>query len=649
MRSLSRFIVVGALAWAVTAPPAFARAEGGLVDSIGSFFETFQRFRDAVGERTEEFIPRGPASLREIPVIDFAGLVTTTRQVEETFAIAPEGTVQVQNEFGEIRIETWDDPSVGLSVAILVGAQNQADAVAVANEITPLVEQTDDRISVRTHYPDPGVYGTVPAEVNYIVRVPRGVHVMTTNTFGDTIVTGVTGTLVIDSRFGHVDLADIGGTVQARAQGDYPLVATRLRRGGEFELHATRAEFSEIAGNLSVNATLGDISLLGFASQAAVTVRNSSGPIRVAVPDGLVPNLNATVQFGQFQSSLPIEQTSRQDLIHARYRSVDSGVSLDLYNAFGNIILQGPADDRAGVTTAPGDSKEVQAFVERLVPLVDIEPAAIVVEGIRGNIVVEPFVPAEEGEPAKLRVYAEKLVRLRPEQAPASALDALDISIQHEDGRFVVRSRALRDMAEVGSSYFRVDLRVQCPLGVALEVTGESGPITIQQHVGPLTIEQGDGPVRVTGVRGPISITSLRGDVDIIESSGPLTVSARNGNVFTRSVTDRQTISTTNGRTIVDAPGGEVVVRNGGDDVKIIALDGIGGNYDVQVDNGSLSVLRPDSASADYIVNAENGIVRSVVPLTGSLEGNVSKFRGIQNEGEFTVRLEARNGDVIID
>jgi len=618
-----------------------ARADSGLVDSIGSIFDTFQRFRDAVGERTEEIIPRGPTALREIPVIDFAGLMTTSRQVEELFPIGADAIIQIHNEFGEIRIETWDEAAVGLSVDILVGAQTEADAITVANGITPMVEQGDNRLAIRTLYPDTRPFGTVPTEVNYVLRVPHSANVISANTFGDTIVTGVGGSLTVDSRFGHVDLANIGGFAQVRAQGDYPLAATGLRRGGEFELHGTRAEFSEVAGSLTISAALSDISLLSFASQAEVTVRNSSGPVRLLMPDGLMPNLNATALFGSIQTNLSLEQTTRQDLTHARHRSADSGVSLDVFTAFGDILVQGPTDSVERAPSAPGDTKEHQAFVERIVPIAN--NAEIQVDGIRGAIYIEPV------EGATLRVQAEQLVRIRQDQPPLPALEALDVTIEEEDGRLIVRSQTLRDMAEVGCSYYRVDLRVQVPQDVDLRVSGENGPITVQRHAGPLSIEQGDGPVRVAGALGAVNISSNRGDVDVIDSTGPLTVSARNGNVFTRGIEGAQTVSCSNGRSIIDAPGGAVVVRNSGDDAKVIALEGIHGDYDIQVENGSVSVLRPEVASADYVVKAENGIVRSVVPLTGSIEGMLSQFRGIQNEGNFTVRLEAKNGNVIID
>ena len=618
-----------------------ARADGGLVDSIGSIFDTFQRFRDAVGERTEDIIPRGPGALREIPVIDFAGLMTTSRRIEEIFPIGPDATVQIQNEFGEIRIEPWEEAAVGVTVDILVGAQTEADAIEVANEISPMIEQGDNHLGIRTLYPDTRPYGTVPTEVNYVIRVPRTANIVTANTFGDTIVTGVTGSVTVDSRFGHVDLADLGGFVQVRAQGDYPLAATGLRRGGEFELHGTRAEFGDISGPLTVNATLGDIALLGFGSQSEVIVRNSSGPVRVAMPEGGLPNINATALFGAIQTNLPIEQTRRQEMTHARNRATDSGVSLDIFTTFGEIILQGPAGGLERAPSAPGDTKEHQAFVERIVPIAD--NPEIVVEGIRGAITIEPV------DGSTLRVQAEQLVRLRQDAPPLPALEALVVGIEEEDGLLIVRSAATRDMSEVGCSYYRVDLRVQVPREAELRITGENGPITVQDHDGPLSVMQAEGPVRITGARGAVNVSSDRGDVDIIDSAGPITVSARGGNVFTRAIQGDQTISCTNGRSIIDAPAAGVVVRNVGDDAKIIALDGIRGNYDIQVENGSVSILRPETASADYIVNAEDGVVRSVVPLTGSIEGNISKFRGIQNEGEFTVRLEAKNGDVIID
>ena len=100
---------------------------------------------------------------------------------------------------------------------------------------------------------------------------------------------------------------------------------------------------------------------------------------------------------------------------------------------------------------------------------------------------------------------------------------------------------------------------------------------------------------------------------------------------------------------MVDAPHGPVFVRNRGGDVRIIALDGIGGAYDLAVQDGNLSIVLPSELNASFNVTATSGEIHSAVLLTGSVRGELRQFTGLFGEGAHNVTLSAGNGNIIID
>ena len=95
----------------------------------------------------------------------------------------------------------------------------------------------------------------------FTIKVPASISVRCKNSFGDTSLAGIGGDVMLDSRFGAVDLRDIGGPVSVRAWGEFDLRAQGLRQGGTFNLQGSLAAFSNCAGPVRVNSFFGSVSV----------------------------------------------------------------------------------------------------------------------------------------------------------------------------------------------------------------------------------------------------------------------------------------------------------------------------------------------------------------------------------------------------
>jgi hypothetical protein len=104
------------------------------------------------------------------------------------------------------------------------------------------------------------------------------------------------------------------------------------------------------------------------------------------------------------------------------------------------------------------------------------------------------------------------------------------------------------------------------------------------------------------------------------------------------------------GQTFLDSPLGEVYVRATSGDVRILALENIGGDFDVRVEQGNVGIVFPKDKVADIELSAvtENGLINTTVPLTGTIAGAQREFHGRFLNGTRRIRLEARNGNVVI-
>lgn len=159
-------------------------------------------------------------------------------------------------------------------------------------------------------------------------------------------------------------------------------------------------------------------------------------------------------------------------------------------------------------------------------------------------------------------------------------LDDVDLTLERRGERIVVRAVY---PTSLGSSYARLDLTVQVPSDLALDVQDSSGSIVVRD-VGALTLKDSSGSIQVEGAGGPVSIddssgsvtlTGVRGDVLIEDGSGSITVKNVEGSVVVEE--------DSSGSIQVHRVTGDVLVRR--DSSGSISVSDVGGDFKVARDS----------------------------------------------------------------
>jgi len=74
-----------------------------------------------------------------------------------------------------------------------------------------------------------------------------------------------------------------------------------------------------------------------------------------------------------------------------------------------------------------------------------------------------------------------------------------------------------------GNSYVWMDLRVEVPDHLALEIKDSSGDMFLK-NIAAVEIKDSSGDIEIVAARGPISISDSSGDIDVDEAEGDLTI-----------------------------------------------------------------------------------------------------------------------------
>ena len=150
---------------------------------------------------------------------------TFTEEFHQTYALTPDGRVELENINGSVHISTWEQN------AVKVDAVKYADSKERLDEAHIEVDSGKEYVSIRTKYPDHdhtfnwGSHDN-PAGVEYTLTVPRGARLDEIKLINGSLdVTGVKGEVrasCINGRLeahnlaGRADLSTINGHLDAR-------------------------------------------------------------------------------------------------------------------------------------------------------------------------------------------------------------------------------------------------------------------------------------------------------------------------------------------------------------------------------------------------------------------------------------------------
>lgn len=619
--------------------PGVGVAEGGVRDKLQSVFDGVARGINYVGQKAERFIGT------EFGIgADGEAEFTETRPFNERYPVDAAPVVSISNEFGEIRVQTWEDRVVEVTAEIIAGADTAEVAAEVAEGIEVNVNHRQDLIEVRTLLPEAGRSDPHRSiTVNYRVTIPVGATVITDNYFGDTRVTGVRGLVAVESQYGQVDLSNLSGAVKVRAHGEFPLRATALSQGGDFDLHGAAAEFRQIGGALQVSAFRGSVLVTEVPDQARIVVDADSGPVKLVLPPGSEPDLTATVLHGNVDAAVPLTRTAQGNKVVARWPNAESARQAMLTTVFGDITVayEGQSAKR------PDAARERGRSVSDALPSWSgtPEPGAILaVEAAVGDIQVSPS-PDEQ-----IHVDATRIVRVPSTAMASAALNALELRTQIEPARITVTTVVTGNMEELKCDAFRVDLQIQCPPTTTLEIRATNGLTSIEGIGGAVTASQAAGNLQARGVSGPLNLTAQNGGVTVVDATGTVEVAASYGGAHLTNVRGAINARTTEGRLVIDGPGADVHARASGGDIRVLTLEGVNGGFDIRAEQGDVSLyLSPEADVTLSAATKGGGVVHSNIPLDGSINLDTREFHGRLKDGLHRVRLEAEGGDIYID
>jgi DUF4097 and DUF4098 domain-containing protein YvlB len=234
-----------------------------------------------------------------------------SEELHQTYALTPDGRIELDNINGPVHILSWDRNEVKLDAVKYADSKERLDEAQID------VDVTKDRISIRTRYPDHDNTWTRgshdnPASVEYTLMVPRTVNLDEIKLIN-----------------GSLDIKGVSGEVRASCI------------NGRLEAHdlAGRARLSTINGRLEA----------GFGELAGSVLELSSvnGSVELTIPSDSKAELEATTVSGGIENDFGLHVNHHRFVGHdLRGELGAGGTRIKLANVNGRIEIHHAEDGR---------------------------------------------------------------------------------------------------------------------------------------------------------------------------------------------------------------------------------------------------------------------------------------------------------------
>ncbi len=236
-----------------------------------------------------------------------------SRTETKYFNIAADGKISVENVNGSIKVESWGGNQVSLEITKTVRADGSDEAKEYFSRLRVEIRSGSDFLEVKTRYPHEwgmGFFdwlfhgGSHYQNVEYVLKVPKTVHVDLESTNGALKVEGVTASVEVHTTNGRIDLENVGGIVEGSTTNGG--IVARLEKGDSFQ---------------------------------GLKLSTTNGGITVYCPGDINADVEASTTNGGIHSDFPITVEGDFGGRHLEGKINDGGSDLHLHTTNGGISI----------------------------------------------------------------------------------------------------------------------------------------------------------------------------------------------------------------------------------------------------------------------------------------------------------------------
>lgn len=278
-----------------------------------------------------------------------------TKSYSKSYSLSGSDKVSLSNQFGEMKLMTWDKNEVKVDVTIIGKSDEEDRAQKILDHISIEDNKSGNTASFKTKFADDKKvwnkdnkekHYNEGMEINYQVYLPAGNALKAENQFGKMIVPDFRGEAELESKFGSLNAGKISNAKIVSVEFGKADIASIS--GGKLVIKFSSGSVGKLGGDVTSNLEFSQVKLNVDNDLKNLDIHNSYSTVYLDVSKNLSASYDITTSHGNFsnKSSFTINKEGGDEKGYGprfthRYSgtSGNGGAKLKVKSSFGEIII----------------------------------------------------------------------------------------------------------------------------------------------------------------------------------------------------------------------------------------------------------------------------------------------------------------------
>lgn len=236
----------------------------------------------------------------------------------KSYAVSSSDKVSINNQFGEVKIITWNKSEAQVDVTITVKGSSDERAQTILDRINIEDGKSSDGVWFKTNMKNQNWKGNdnrkgehnQSMEINYEVHMPAANPLDLDNQFGKSFVPDMTGPVEITQKFGDLVAGNLANVKELHVE--FGSAVIESIKDCKVVIKFSKAEIKKMSGNIKATFEYCDKMKLSLNNTVTdLNINNQFSKIELSVADGFNGDFDIHTSFSEFHNStsLPIKET----------------------------------------------------------------------------------------------------------------------------------------------------------------------------------------------------------------------------------------------------------------------------------------------------------------------------------------------------
>jgi hypothetical protein len=248
--------------------------------------------------------------------------VRKKRTINKSYTVSPEDKLEIENQFGNVRIATGDQNVMTVDIEIGVRASSEEKAKDIMDELDVKEVRSGHIISFRTkvgeiHNNDGKRHGKEDEDrsfyIDYVVRMPSANRLMVENSFGRTEIGDFKGLVSLTSKFGSLNAGHLENVDAIDVEFGKAYIA-EVNNGKVVFKFNKESRIGKVNGNVKINSEFSHNVQFNIADNIEdLAVSESYSTVRMVVTKNLSAKIDVHTSFGSFHNDSEYNISEKRD------------------------------------------------------------------------------------------------------------------------------------------------------------------------------------------------------------------------------------------------------------------------------------------------------------------------------------------------